>query len=73
MAEESGRGKDMVEVYDSLDSLFEDLKQQALPFATQIVQNELGACTRDNDVDAVVLPHRLVPSKLVAIRAFFLL
>ena len=52
----SSRGKANIEIYCSLNLFFNELKQEALPFATRIIREETGATTRDDDPDELVLP-----------------
>jgi len=56
---ESSRGKQMQEVYDSLDTFFTLLLEDGLPFATRIIRDETGLTTRDDDPDDVVLPPHI--------------
>ena len=42
---QSSRGKQMLEVYDSLHSFFSDLLQDGQPFATRIIRDETGLTT----------------------------
>ena len=55
----SGRGKANIEVYQSLNIFFNELKQEALPFATRIIHDETGRTTRDDDPDDLVLPPHI--------------
>jgi len=55
---ESGRGKNNLEVYESLTIFFNELKHEAAPFATRLIRDETGRTTRDDNPDEVVLaPH----------------
>ena len=56
--EQSSRGKQNIEVYNSLKTFFTELKKEALPFATRIVREKTGTTTRDDNPDDLVLaPH----------------
>ena len=55
----SSRGKEMREVNLSLDSFFDLLKDEALPFATRIIRDEVGMSARDDDPDDVLLPPNI--------------
>ncbi len=57
--EDSGHGKANIEVYESLNLFFNELKQEALPFATQMIRDETGRTTRDDDPDDLVLPPHI--------------
>ena len=56
---ESSRGKANLEIYESLNLFFNELKQEALPFATRIIRDETGTTTRDDDPDDLVLPPHI--------------
>ena len=55
-ADRSSRGKEMIDIHQSLDAYFEDLRQRGLPFATRVIRDEKGTTTRDDNVGDVVLP-----------------
>ena len=55
---DSCKGKANIEIYMSLNNFFNELKQEALPFATRIIRDETGTTTRDDNPNEVVLsPH----------------
>eukprot|EP00957_Ditylum_brightwellii_P108188 8254567-Ditylum_brightwellii.AAC.1 len=43
----------------SPSEFFENLKEEATPFATRIIREKTGLTTRDNNLDDVVLPLHL--------------
>ena len=54
----SSRGKNIKEIYNSLNVFFLVLATEGLPFATRIIHEETGMTLRDDDPDEVVLaPH----------------
>jgi hypothetical protein len=59
----SNKGKSNAEMYDSLSQFFENLKEEALPFATRIVRDESGTNTRDDDPDEIAIPPHLTKHK----------
>ena len=63
---ESGRGKEMAEVYQSLHSFFTEVEDEALPFAMRLLRDETGTNTRDDNVDDVVLPPHVTKHSLYA-------
>eukprot|EP00957_Ditylum_brightwellii_P088323 6727695-Ditylum_brightwellii.AAC.1 len=59
MADQSSRGKEMIEIHHSIDEYFEHLRQHGLPFANWVIWDETGTNTRDDNVDDVVLPPHI--------------
>ena len=53
---DSCKGKGNVEIYNSLHEFFNELKDEASPFATRVICEETGTTTRDDDPDEVSLP-----------------
>ena len=62
----SGRGKANIEVYESLNTFFSELKQEAQPFATRIIREQTGLTTRDDDPDDVLLPPHFSKHQMYA-------
>ena len=56
---DSSRGKEMEETNDSLHTYFKELEEEGLPFATRIIRDETGTTTRDDNVDAIMLPPHI--------------
>ena len=56
LSDRSCRAKGLEEIYASLHSFFTELMEEALPFATMVVRDEIGTTTRDSDPDDVLLP-----------------
>ncbi len=55
----SSKGLANIEVYNSLNLFFTQLKQEALPFVTRIICDEMGLSTRDDNPDNLVLPPHI--------------
>ena len=56
---DSSRGKEMKGINESLKLFFTELLEEGLPFATQIIRNETGTTTQDDNPDDVMLPLTL--------------
>ena len=55
----SSKGKANIYLYVTLNSFFEKLANEGLPFATRLVQEKARLTTRNNDPDDVVLPPHM--------------
>ena len=54
----SSKGKANIEIYVTLNSSFDELAKEELPFATRLVREETGLITSDDESDDVVIsPH----------------
>lgn len=64
--DDSNRGKNMCEVYDSLHEYFVLLEKESLPFATRIIREQTGFHMRDEDPNAVLLPPHMSKQRCYA-------
>ena len=56
---QSGKGKALRVVNESLHSYFGRLKEESTPFATRVIREEVGTSTRDDNPDDVCLPPHM--------------
>ena len=55
----SSKGKTNIYLYVTLNSFFDELANEGLPFTTRLVQEETGLTTRNDDPDDMVLPPHM--------------